>query len=280
MTGIGPFESQRPPHLAGSQFPDAISQSHESGEALDCAELTPDSVEQQKPGYLANMKERLGRVALAFKDDWSEEDALGRSVQVAAVAAQGIERSRVSEWGIVPAAFSVLQTTGSPVLTGTALFGMIAGSQALISHTWTEAMNRSPKTVDAINNEFPKLVEVAEDMGPAKDKKWYSHIREGLSSLLVYGVTPFVVSEKIREPEMTSRQLHASAAKLTGKCALAGFGLSFTVAEVLTNVDQNVATDIINVIDKPYFWFGLAMLMEIPRFVAKRFGRNKSHRQI
>lgn len=222
------------------------------------------------------LRQRMGNVALGFKNDWRDANPWGKSVQVAALGGQILERVRISETVIAPAVVGILNETRNPNLTSLALLGMVGVSQGLISHSWAEAMDKTPKTVEAINEGFPGLVEMAEDIGPAKDRKWYSSIREGAAAFLSYGVTPFIVADRLNNPKMTRGELHKQAAQLTGKCALFGFGLSRVVGEVVVRSNEQVATAILNVLEKPYVWFGIAMAFEAPRLIAKRIERHRN----
>lgn len=218
---------------------------------------------------------RLGRVVGSALADRRNASFYGKTIQVTALTTQIVERARVSEFIVAPVAVNVLRDTQSPAVTSLAILAMVGTMQGAIGHSWAEAIDKSSATVAAINSEFPKLNELAEDIGPAREKKWYSHLREGASTFLTYGVTPFVVAEKINNPEMTRREMHISTAKMTGKCALFGFGAAYAISETLLRIDPEAASTAMDVIDKPYTWMGLAALFEAPRFIKKRYNRHK-----
>ena len=224
----------------------------------------------------AGFYQKLGYVATGFREDWQNNSAYGKSVQISAMVGQIAERARLSEITIAPMAAHILKETHNPNITALAVFGLVGAMQGAISHTWAEAMTKTPKTVNSVNTNFPKIVEYAEDIGMEKNKRrWYSNIREGAASFLSYGVTPFVVAEAINNPNITRKETHKIAAQMTGKCALFGYGIALGLSEVAIHSNPEVASNVINVAEKPLTWIGIAAAFEVPRLAIKRYRRSQ-----
>lgn len=222
------------------------------------------------------IKDRIGIVGRELREDWRSSDRYGKAIQVGAVAGQVLERVRISETVIAPTAIHILRETQSPNLASLAVLGMVGLSQAIISHTWVEAMYKTPRMVESVNQNFPGLTELAEDIGPSKERHWYSHVREAYSSFLTYGVTPFVIAERITKPDIPKSKMHLRAAEMTGKCALFGLVLTQAVGQAITHGNEKVGDVILNILERPYVWFGAAMAVEAPRFIGKRIQRYKA----
>jgi hypothetical protein len=259
---------------------DRLAPQSDTSTSPDFPILSESQLEQvsDDPKNELSLRQKLGNVMLGVKSDWAENSASGKTVQVAALAGQAAERLRISELVLAPTVVDVFRDTQSPLKTSLAAFAIVFGAQGFISTTWAEAMDKSPETVDAINTNFPKLTEYAEDIGMSKKRRWYSHIREGWSTFWSLGVTPFVVAEKIQTPDIDRKDLHVRAAALTGKCALTGAGIAYGFSEFVMHQDPEVATKMLDIVGNPLLWIGMAYGVELPRFVGKRLERRRARK--
>ena len=231
------------------------------------------------PPNAVKMRQKIGQAAIAIKTDWNEGSLADKGTLTAALIAQVAERLRLSEIFIPPIAINVLQNTHSPALTGLAIAGLVGVVQGGIGVTWAHAMHSAENTVGQVNEQFPKLVEFAEDIGKDKDRRWYSGIREGATSFLSLGVTPFIVAEKTVEPTTSERESISTAIKMTGRCALFGFFLGLGVGEVATHLPPDKAQELLDVAGNPWLWIGLAYSYEVPRYLSKRKARKAADKQ-
>ncbi|MEI7632075.1 MAG: hypothetical protein WCJ60_02015 [bacterium] len=223
-----------------------------------------------------NFKQKVSDVGRVLYSSWQQEGATGKATLVGAAATQIYERSRIPEIIAPPIAVEVFNSTnGSTFKTGLVLGGLVMGQQLVIGSVWAETLSRFNNVTTAITTHFPKTSELAEDIGPAKNRKWYSNIREGLSGFFTYGTTPFLIAQKTYQPELTRKEAHITAARISASIGIVGLVFGKTITEIVQEVPAEYQDDIVNVIGKPYLWMGLAALYEIPRFAKKRLDRKK-----
>ena len=221
-------------------------------------------------------RDKVRDVSGELREAWDEENLAGKSVLVGAAVTQVYERSRIPEIIAPPIAIEVFQNTnGSTFATGLVLGSIVMGQQLIIGGVWAETLSRFDKVTQAITRNFPKTAELAEDIGPAQDRKWYSNIREGLSGFFSFGTTPFLVAQKTYQPELTRAEAHKTSARISAMIGIVGLLFGKAVTEVIQEVPPEYQDDIVNVIEKPYLWIGLAASYEVPRLIQKRRARRQ-----
>ncbi|MDB5163944.1 MAG: hypothetical protein JWS12_562 [Candidatus Saccharibacteria bacterium] len=250
-------------HIA-RHTPDALDE-------LPAEEVGVIDFDAESPTFLG----KLRTVIAAIRSDWKRESNAGKVWLVSAMVGQAGERTHLlTEATIAPIAAHVLRSTHSPWMTGVALFSMVGAAQEGIAATWVEGMHRAPETTEAVYTQFPKTIELAEDLGAATDRNLLSNVREGISSFATYGVTPYVVAEKLANPETTKKQSHITAAVMSGKCAVTGFVLGVGVGEFAVH-NPAVGNHVVNWLEKPWIWWGITAVLEGPRLINKRLQRRK-----
>ncbi len=225
-----------------------------------------------------SFREKLGDVRNTFTETWRDASVWGRSVLGLAIGAQAYERLRIPEIIAPPIAVEVYLSTGSAAKTALTLGGLVAGQQFVIGATWAETLTKYGKVAEKVGEHFPKAVELAEDIGPAKERKWYSNIREGFAGYFTYGTTPFLIARKTYEPGLPRKDAHKTAARITTAIGIAGVAVGKALVEVVEELPAEYQDDAIRVLEKPYTWIALAAIIEVPRFVSKRFDRRKAAR--
>jgi len=219
-------------------------------------------------------KEKIADVGHTLGESWNEEGVTGKAVLTGAAITQFYERSLIPEVIAPPIAIEVFQrTNGSTLSTGLVLGGLVMAQQLVIGGVWAETLNRFEKVSQKITEHFPKTKELAEDIGPAKERNLFSNVREGFSGFLSYGTTPFLIAQKTYEPELSRKEGHKTAARISLSIGLAGVAIGKAITEVIQELPAEYQDDVVRVIEKPYTWIGLAALYEVPRFVKKRMER-------
>jgi hypothetical protein len=219
--------------------------------------------------------EGFRNVRESLSDSWHASSAYGKSLLFLSATTQAYERFRIPEIIAPPLAVNVYLETGSAAKTALTLGGLVGVQQLVIGQTWAETLAQHENVAKVIGDNFPKTVELAEDIGPSKNRKWYSSIREGASGFGTFGTTPFVISKKMYEPESTRKELHKTAARVTGSIALAGVFFGKAAVEIIEELPPEQQVDVVDILEKPYFWIGLAALWELPRFIKKRVNRRQ-----
>ena len=253
------------------------SSNPEPQEPANINDIVPENLQSTENNMLWHQK--LGAVATGFRIDWQNNNTVGRIAQIGAITGQAAERLKLSEVLIAPMVVSVFNQTNSPPKTAVAAFGMVFAMQGFIGSTWAEAMDKSPETVERLNQHYPKMLGYAEDIGTAKNRRWYSHIREAYSTFFSLGVTPFIVAEKIQNPDVRRNELLRKAAALSGKCALVGAGLGYGLSEIVLSQNHQNAGTILDYAGNPLVWMSLALGLEVPRFVGKRIERSRKYKK-
>lgn len=231
---------------------------------------------QVAKGAELSFREKVSEVKGAFTESWQQASLGGKAILFGAAGTQIYERLRGPEWVAPPIAVNVYMETGSAAKTAITLGGLVAAQQFAIGGTWAETLSRYGKVSEKVGEHFPKTVELAEDIGPQKNRKWYSIFREGFSGFTAYGTTPFLVAQKTYEPEMSRKELHKTSARVTTAIGLAGVVFGKALVEIVEEAPPQYQDDIINVIEKPWPWIGLAAAWELPRFIKKRIARHKA----
>ena len=222
---------------------------------------------------------RIAEVDRTLAAEWDKENLTGKAWLAAAALGQLGERTHLlTEVTIAPAAVHVFEHTHSPWIGGLSILAMVGAAQGAIAGSWVEGLDRAPETTEAIYTNFPKMVEYAEDVGVSRERHWYSNVREAVSSFASYGVTPFVIAEKIADPETTKKQSWFTAAQMTGKCALTGFVVGSGVFEYAMH-DPARGQTIMHWAEKPWIWMAIAGVIEGPRLAGKRWARLKERRE-
>ncbi len=232
-----------------------------------------------QPEVDLTFKEKIADVGHTLGDSWREEEVVGKTILASAAITQLYERSRIPEVIAPPIAIEVFQrTNGSTLSTGLVLGGLVMAQQLVIGGVWAETLSRFEKVSQKITQHFPKTAELAEDIGPAKDRKWHSNVREGFSGFLSYGTTPFLIAQKTYDPELSRKEGHRTAARISLCIGMAGVVIGKALTEVIQELPADYQDDVVRVIEKPYTWIGLAALYEVPRFIKKRLDRRHSEK--
>lgn len=224
--------------------------------------------------------EKLGKVKNTFVESWSNASVWGKGILFGAIGAQAYERFRIPEIIAPPLAIEVYMETGSAAKTGLALGGLVAAQQFVIGATWAEALTKYGDVADSVGDNFPKTVELAEDLGPEINRRWYSSVREGVSGFFTFGTTPFLIAKKTYEPEMSRKEAHKTAARVTTAIGITGVVFGKVAVEIIEELPSEYQDDVLAILEKPYLWIGLAALWEVPRFINKRVNRKQAKKLI
>lgn len=219
--------------------------------------------------------DKLADVGTTLKKSWENASLWGKTTLGLAMGAQIYERARIPEIIAPPIAVEVYLNTGSAAKTALALGGLVAGQQFIIGATWAEALTSYGEVAEKVGKNFPKTVELAEDIGPEKDRKWHSNIREGFAGYFNYGTTPFLVAQKTYEPTLSRKKAHLTSARITGSIGLAGVVVGKTLVEIIEELPPQYQDDAINIAESPLTWISLAAAFEGPRLIGKRLKRRK-----